>query len=121
MNLKLKKNTSASVKNRLKRKIRIRKKVAGTAERPRLSVFRSGKHIYAQLIDDVSGKTLVASSSLKLSSQAGKDLAKAVGADLAKQATEKSLSQVVFDRGGFIYHGRVKALADSAREAGLKF
>ena len=89
--------------------------------RPRLSVFRSGRHIYAQVIDDVSGKTLAASSSLKMDAQAGKDRAKAVGEDIAKKAMEKNIKDVVFDRGGFIYHGRVKALADSAREAGLNF
>ena len=106
---------------------RIRKQVSGTAERPRLAVFRSNKHIYAQLIDDVAGRTLVSASTgdsgLKKDVKNGGNVeaAKAVGKLLAERARENGLSAVVFDRGGFIYRGRVRALADSAREAGLKF
>ena len=106
---------------------RIRKKLAGTPERPRLAVFRSQSHIYAQLIDDDLGKTLCAASSLdkdlKTTFKRGSNLAaaKAVGQLIAARAKEKGVSAVVFDRGGFQYHGRIKALADAAREAGLKF
>lgn len=104
---------------------RIRKRVKGTAERPRLAIFRSLKHIYAQVIDDRSGRTLAAASSAEKSgviadggNVAG---AKEVGRLVAERAKEAGVSMVVFDRGGFLYHGRVKALADSAREAGLEF
>ena len=121
MRLLLKRRTDRKVKNRLKRKIRIRKKVSGTGERPRLAVFRSGNHIYAQLVDDMSGKTIASSSSLKKGKKSGKDLAKEVGQEIAKLAGEKNIKDVVFDRGGFIYHGRVQILADAAREAGLNF
>ncbi|MDT8715831.1 50S ribosomal protein L18 [Clostridium sp. 19966] len=111
--------------SRVKRHLRVRKKVHGTAERPRLSVFRSEKNIYAQIIDDVAQKTLVAASSLdkefatKLGSN--KDAAKLVGEAVAKKALEKGIKAVVFDRGGYIYHGRVQQLAEGAREAGLEF
>lgn len=109
---------------RLKRQARVRKKVRGTTERPRLSVFRSAKHIYAQIIDDVEGKTLVAASTLEVSMdltcKGNVEAAKAVGASVAKKALEKNISSVVFDRNGFLYQGRVQALADAAREAGLK-
>ena len=121
MRLFLKRKTNAKAKGRLKRKVRIRKKVSGTAERPRLCVFRSTAHIYAQIVDDVSGKTLASASSLKMDKKAGKDLAAAVGAEVAQKASEKNIKNVVFDRGGFVYHGRIKALADAAREAGLVF
>src|SRR5262245_5082302 len=106
---------------------RIRKKLAGTPERPRLAVFRSQAHIYAQLIDDDQGRTLCAASSLdkdlKGAHTIGANLAasKAVGQKIAERAKEKGVAAVVFDRGGFHYHGRIKALADAAREAGLKF
>jgi large subunit ribosomal protein L18 len=106
---------------------RIRKKLSGTPERPRLAVFRSQAHIYAQLIDDDQGRTLCAASSLDkdlkgaLKSGANLAAAKAVGQKIAERAKEKGVSAVVFDRGGFQYHGRIKALADAAREAGLKF
>ncbi|OGQ51177.1 MAG: 50S ribosomal protein L18 [Deltaproteobacteria bacterium RIFCSPLOWO2_02_FULL_53_8] len=110
-----------------RRKIRVRKKVTGTAERPRLNVFRSNKHIYAQVIDDTKGMTL-ASASTKAKELAGKaaelnkvDVAKKVGEAVAKIALGKGIDKVVFDRGGNIYHGRIKSLADGAREAGLKF
>ena len=103
---------------------RIRKKVSGSTNIPRLSVFRSNKEIYAQLIDDVSGKTLAAASSLDkgISKEGTKsDIAKTVGSALAKKATEAGMEVCAFDRGGYLYHGRVKALADGAREGGLKF
>jgi len=112
---------------RVKRKVRVRTKVRGTAERPRLSVFRSAKHITAQIIDDVNNTTLVyASTNVKDVSDGLKytgnvDAAKAVGAVIAKRALDKNIKQVVFDRNGFLYHGRIKALADAAREAGLTF
>ena len=112
---------------RLKRQVRVRKKIRGTAERPRLNVFRSAKHIYAQLVDDVSGATLVAASTVM--EGVGADLkytgnieaAGKVGAAIAKSALAKGITTVVFDRNGFLYHGRVKALAESARENGLTF
>ena len=103
---------------------RIRRKVSGTTERPRLAVFKSLKHIYAQVIDDATGKTLVSASSKdKDSSTRGANAAaaKAVGALIAKKAKDKGITQVVFDRGGYLYHGNIKALADAARENGLKF
>jgi large subunit ribosomal protein L18 len=112
---------------RFKRQVRVRKKVHGTAERPRLSIFRSAKHIYAQIIDDIGKQTLVAASTVAkevgdgLNYTGNVDAAKAVGAAVAKKALEKNIRQVVFDRNGFLYHGRVKALADAAREAGLSF
>ena len=122
MKIVLKKNTSAKVTNRLKKKLRIRKKVHGSAERPRLCIFRSAKHIYASLVDDNSGKTLAAFSSLNVEDKlSGVEMAKKVGVEIGKKALESKVSQVVFDRNGFIYHGRVKSLADGAREAGLSF
>jgi large subunit ribosomal protein L18 len=102
----------------------IRKRVKGTAERPRLSVFRSNKDIYVQVIDDSAGTTVVAASSREKGvAQKGTKIekSKSVGVEVAKRALEKGVSQVVFDRGGYLYHGRVKALADGAREGGLKF
>lgn len=111
------------MKSRVKKHVRIRKKVFGTPERPRLSVFRSANHIYAQIVDDANGKTLVAMSTVSAKSMNGKpkDAASHIGAEIAKLAQQKKISTVVFDRGGYLYHGRVKALADAAREAGLKF
>ncbi len=109
---------------RMRRKMRIRKNIAGTAERPRLSVFRSTNHTYAQLIDDETGTTLVAASThkLDLDGHSGNiEAAKAVGAALAEAAKAKNVSSCVFDRNGYRYHGRVKALADAAREGGLAF
>ena len=105
---------------------RIRKKMQGTAERPRLNVYRSLNHIYVQVIDDLHGKTLVSASTAegkKEDRRTGGNVAsaKAVGKTIAERAKAKGVSKVVFDRGGYIYHGRVKALADAAREAGLKF
>ena len=111
-------------KTRQKRHLRVRNHVVGTAERPRLNVFRSLKHIYAQVIDDEKGMTLAAASSLDKGFEGtGGNVAaaKAVGTAIAKKALEKGISEVVFDRGGYIYHGRVAALAQAAREGGLKF
>ncbi len=121
--IKLKKRQSQKNHKHLKNKARIRKKVMGSSERPRLNVFRSQKHMYAQLIDDISGKTLESYSSLKVKDSVKGQIEKArkVGEMLGKKALDKKIKVVVFDRGGFIYHGRVKALADGAREAGLKF
>ncbi|MFZ5478697.1 MAG: 50S ribosomal protein L18 [Myxococcota bacterium] len=112
---------------RLRRKKRIRKKVFGASERPRLSIFRTAGHMYAQIIDDVSGRTLAAASTLsdEIRGQDGHkgnvEAAKAVGKLIAERAKAAQVTQVVFDRNGFLYHGRVKALADAAREAGLEF
>jgi large subunit ribosomal protein L18 len=112
---------------RERRKASIRKKVSGTPERPRLSVFRSAKHVYAQVVDDVAHKTLVTVSTLdekvkgELTGLKKTDRAKKIGAAIAERCKEKGIDKVVFDRNGYIYHGRVKALADAAREAGLKF
>ena len=120
-------NAAKRLKGRLTRHRRLRKKISGTELRPRLSVFRSAMHIYVQAVDDIAGRTIAASStavikkSLKKNHTGNKDAAKAVGADVAKKLLDKSISSVVFDRGGFVYHGRVQALAEGAREAGLKF
>ena len=113
-------NTNAQ---RLKRHKRVRAKISGTPEMPRLNVFRSEANIYAQVIDDERGVTLAAASTLEGDKQKGsdKDAAARVGALVAQRAMEKGVKDVVFDRGGYIYHGRVKALADAAREAGLNF
>ncbi len=114
----------AKEEGRARRKRRIRKKLSGNGERPRVSVFRSAKHIYVQAIDDSKGATVVTVSTLTkgFSVEGNKtDEAKAVGAALAKALKEKGIEQVVFDRNGYLYHGRVKALAEGAREAGLKF
>ena len=105
----------------LRRHRRIRKKVSGDAARPRLSVFRSNRHIYAQLVDDSTGRTLAAASDLETNASGKKsELAKAVGALLAQRAKEAGVERAVFDRGGRLYHGRVQALAEGAREGGLK-
>ena len=109
---------------RNKRHKRVRGKVSGTAQRPRLNVFRSLKHIYAQLIDDVNGVTLVSASTVEKDFEeygGNKDAAKKVGELIAKRAAEKGITDVIFDRGGYVYHGRVESLAQGAREAGLKF
>jgi len=111
---------------RLKRQSRVRKKVKGTLECPRLSVFRSSNHIYAQIVEDVNGRTLAAASTLTkdvaegLKGKGNVEAAKAVGSAIAKKALEQKITNVVFDRNGFLYQGRVQALADAAREAGLK-
>ena len=109
--------------SRVRRHARVRAKISGTAEAPRLCVYRSNKNIEAQLIDDVKGVTLVSSSSmtLKLANGSNIEAAKAVGKDIAEKAVAKGLKKVVFDRSGYIYHGRIKALAEAAREAGLEF
>ena len=118
---------AARLKGRQTRHRRIRKKISGTNSRPRLAVFRSARHIYVQAIDDDQGNTLACSStsviqkSLNKIYSGNKDAAKAVGADIAKKLLDKSISSVVFDRGGYVFHGRVQALAQGAREAGLKF
>ncbi|MCX7911418.1 MAG: 50S ribosomal protein L18 [Dehalococcoidales bacterium] len=118
---------TTSVEARKRRHARVRKKISGTSERPRLSVFRSLNHIYAQIIDDSRGHTLVSASTLDAEiaeNTKGKTKtarAEMVGALIAKRALEEGITQVVFDRGGFKYHGRVKALADAARKGGLKF
>ncbi|MTK12945.1 MAG: 50S ribosomal protein L18 [Clostridiaceae bacterium] len=111
-------------KARVRRHLRVRKKVFGTTERPRLSVYRSEKNIYAQIVDDINGVTLVSASSLDKDFNgigSNKEAAKAVGELIAKKAIEKGIKEVVFDRGGFVYHGRVQNLAEGAREAGLQF
>ena len=110
---------------RLKRQLRVRKKVRGTAECPRLSIFRSTKHIYAQIIEDETGKTLAAASTVGNDVEGlvycgNVEAAKSVGTAIAKKALNKNITKVVFDRNGFLYQGRVQALADAAREAGLK-
>ncbi len=112
---------------RRKRHYRIRNKVSGTAQQPRLAVFRSNKHIYAQIIDDQAHNTLVAASTMeadvasKLEHTSTVEAAKAVGEAIAKKALDKGIQTVVFDRGGYVYHGKIQALADAAREAGLQF
>jgi len=114
-------------KARLKRHLRVRKKINGTTERPRLSVFRSAKHMYAQIIDDSKGVTIAAASTLEkefLGSEengGNVEAARKVGEAIAKRAKEKGIDKIVFDRGGYLYHGRIQALADAAREAGLEF
>ncbi len=114
------------VASRIRRHRRVRRKVAGTQQRPRLAVFRSNKHIYAQLIDDVAGRTLASASSVEAALQKQKDgekkdVAKRVGTLLGERAKSAGISSVVFDRGGRLYHGRVRSLAEGAREAGLEF
>ena len=114
-------------KIRVKKHMKIRNRFSGTAERPRLAVFRSNNHMYAQVIDDVAGKTLVSASTLEkdikaeLKNTDDIEAASKIGDVVAKRALEKGIKAVVFDRGGYIYHGKVKALADAAREAGLEF
>ncbi len=118
---------STRLVSRLKRQKRIRKRITGTTERPRLCVFRSSAHIYAQVIDDVTGSTLACASTLDKDfkenneKSAGKDAATAIGRLVGARALERGISNVVFDRNGFLYHGRIKALSDGAREAGLNF
>ena len=118
-------NTSPRLVSRLKRKKRIRKNIFGNEERPRLSVFRSSKHIYAQIIDDTKGVTLVSASTLDKEYQENKvegkkvEIAKAIGNLIGKRALDNGIKKVVLDRNGFLYHGRIKALSEGAREAGL--
>ena len=114
-------------KIRLRKHVRVRKKISGSAEKPRLCIFRSAKHIYAQIIDDTSSTTLAAASTVdealkgKLEYKGNKSAAREVGKLIGTKAIEKGIKQVVFDRGGYLYHGRIKELADGAREAGLEF
>lgn len=123
MRLTTSKHSSQKEVARQKKKLRIRRRVKGSSERPRLCVFRSAKHIYAQIIDDVTGSTLVSASTLDVEGlkNANKNSALAVGKEVAKRALGKSINAVVFDRNGYLYHGRVKSLADGAREGGLNF
>ncbi len=126
MNIQKQKNLKRAIRHK-----RVRSRVSGAADRPRLSVFKANRHIYAQLIDDASGKTLAEASTLKLVSAKGgsasggkgkkSDLAKEVGKSVATKALAKNIKAVKFDRGGFAYHGRIKALAEGAREGGLEF
>lgn len=113
--------TTKKVERRIKIKFRIRKNVNGTAERPRMSVFRSNKQIYVQIINDLTGCTLASASSLGLETMPKKEQAEKVGELVAKKAQEAGITQVVFDRNGYLYHGRIKELADGARKGGLKF
>ena len=109
---------------RERRHLRVRRKISGTAERPRLCIYRSNSNIYVQIIDDVAGNTLVSASTLDKevkTKHANKEAAKEVGTLIAKRATEKNIKSVVFDRGGYIYHGVVKELAEAARQGGLEF
>ena len=106
---------------RLRRHKSIRKRIFGTSDRPRLSVFRSGKHIYAQIIDDSSGRTLVAQSDFKMDHVVKKEKAFQVGQKLTEKAIKKNIKKVIFDRGGFLYHGRTEKLAEGARKGGLEF
>ena len=120
-------STNIRYQARLKRKKRIRKKIYGTPQRPRLSVFRSAKHIYAQVVDDTAGHTLAAASTMDKSALSGSkfenkvEAAKFVGKLIGERAVEKGVKEVVFDRNGFLYHGRIKSLSEGAREAGLVF
>ena len=123
MRLTTSKHSSHKEKSRMKKKLRIRHKLSGSTERPRLCIFRSARHIYAQIIDDTNGTTICAASTLDVEGlkNANIDTAKTIGAEVAKRALSKNIKAVVFDRNGYLYHGRVKALAEGAREAGLTF
>lgn len=123
MRIRTTKHTASKAVSREKKKLRIRKKVTGSTERPRLCIFRSARHVYAQVIDDVTGATLVAASTLDTDGVKGanKDACMAIGKEIAKRAIGKNIKVVVFDRNGYLYHGRVKALADAARAGGLEF
>lgn len=118
------KTLKIKAKRYAQRKIRIRSRITGTAARPRFSVFRSNAHIYGQLINDISGKTLVSCSDLEYKGKAKEtktQIAEKVGADIAKKAVAKKIKKVVFDRNGFVFHGRIKAVAEGARKGGLEF
>ena len=126
--IKFGKRTAAKAVKRIKNRARTRKKIVGTAERPRLAIFRSTRNLYAQIIDDSTGRVLVSASTLKVAvptqtkeAKTNKEAAKAIGAEVAKLALAKDIKSVVFDRSGYLYHGKIKALAEAAREAGLKF
>lgn len=112
---------TTKIERRLKIKTRVRGKITGTAERPRMTVFRSNKQIYVQVIDDLAGKTLAAASSRGMETMPKKEQAAKVGQEIAKKAQEAGVTAVVFDRNGYLYHGRIKELADAARNGGLKF
>ncbi len=117
----------SKAEQRVKRHFRLRKKIRGTAERPRLAIFKSNCYVYAQVINDVTGETIISASSLekdfraKFGGKLNKEVATVIGKTVAERAVAKGVKSVVFDRGGYIYHGRVKAVADAAREAGLEF
>ena len=113
--------TSLKEQQRKRRHAKVRAKISGTKSKPRLVVFRSNQAIYAQLVDDTKGQVLVSSSSLEIKKEKGSEAAKKVGLELAKLAKGKKVSTCIFDRGGYLYHGQVKALAEGAREGGLKF
>ena len=119
--LEKKKIMVTKIERRNKIKTRIRGKISGTAERPRMTVFRSNKQIYVQLIDDLAGRTLASASSKGVEEGTKVEIAAVVGRDIAKKALEAGITEVVFDRNGYLFHGRVKSLADAAREGGLKF
>jgi large subunit ribosomal protein L18 len=123
MRLHIPKHTSHKESSRLKKKLRIRNRVHGSTARPRLCIFRSARHIYAQIIDDATGTTLASASTIEVEGMknANKDTANAIGKEIAKRAQAKKIKSVVFDRNGYLYHGRVKSLAEGAREAGLDF
>lgn len=123
MRLQIGKHLSHKETSRLKKKLRIRRKLAGSSERPRLCIFRSARHIYAQIIDDANGKTIASASTIEVDGlkNANKNTATAIGQEIAKRALAKNIKSVVFDRNGFLYHGRVEALAKGARDAGLEF
>lgn len=119
--LQISKHASPKDVNRIKKKLRVRRKIEGSPERPRLSIFRSSRNFVAQIIDDRAGRTLVSASTLKSDKGANKDAAKELGQQIASLALKAKIEQVVFDRNGYLYHGKIKAFADGAREAGLKF
>lgn len=121
MRVQIPKHAAKKTVSRIKKKLRVRKKVSGTTERPRLSIYRSTRNFYAQIIDDTTGKTLVSASTFKADGGANKDTAMKVGKDIAEKAKKANIESVVFDRNGYLYHGRIKAFAEAAREAGLKF
>ena len=125
MATKIRKHTDAKKQVRFKRKLRIRANVIGTAEKPRMAVFRSNAHLYVQLVDDEKGSTLVSASTNEKTNRESMSSnlisAKTIGKLIAERALEKKIERVVFDRSGYLYHGKIKVLADSAREAGLKF
>jgi large subunit ribosomal protein L18 len=121
MRVQIRKHLAPKQINRVKKKLRVRKKVEGTTERPRLSFYRSTRNFYAQIIDDTTGKTLFSVSTLKVEKGANIESAKNLGAEIAQKAVKANCANVVFDRNGYLYHGKVKAFAEAAREAGLKF
>jgi len=121
MRIKVRNKTAKKRADRLKKKLRVRKKIFGTTERPRLCVYKSLRYLTAQVVDDSTGKTLVSMSTRDLKKSNNKDSAKALGAEFGKKLVGNKISTVVFDRNGFLYHGRIQAFADAAREAGVKF